>query len=102
MTPLDSATLEWLQQRIADRAVICDIECESIAEDDDHGRRWYDVRPMLDEREHAPEFIDMAREAINYAIARGLVARHGEWPHLLRILPAVQTAAANVRHQPPA
>ena len=93
MTSLDTATLEWLQQRIADRACVCDIECEGIAEDDGHGRRWYDVRPMLDPREHCDEMIDMAREAIDYALARGLVARHADLPHLLRVLPAVQTPA---------
>lgn len=87
MTDLTTtAALERLQQRIADRACISDIETEGIAERDRHGRRWYDTRPMLDAREHCDEMIDMAHEALDYAIARGLVVRHAELPHLVRIV----------------
>lgn len=81
----NAASALALQQRLADRAVICDIECEANAERDAAGRLWYDVRPMLDEREHSPELIDMAREAIDYALARGLIERHAQMQHMVRI-----------------
>lgn len=58
--------------RIADRAVIADIETEGVRVGPLAERR-YDIRPMLDEREHCPQDIDMASEALGYAVARGLV-----------------------------
>lgn len=71
--------------RLADRAVISDIECGAVR---DRGRpgRVYDVRPMLDEREQPSEWVDMAREALGYAAARGLVVAEPDAPHLLRIV----------------
>lgn len=71
--------------RIADAAVVCDIESE-CAFFQEGGHRWYDTRPMLDEREHCPEVIDMARQALDYADRRGLVRRQASAPHLLRIV----------------
>jgi hypothetical protein len=71
--------------RIADRAVICDIESEGVRIGAQSERR-YDVRPMLDEREHSPEFIDMARESLAYAAARRLVLLDEQTPHLVRIV----------------
>lgn len=83
---LSPAALARMQTRIADRACICDIECAGTAQADATGRRWYDVRPMVDEREHDPRTIDMAREAIDYALARGLIERNVIQPHLVRIV----------------
>lgn len=78
----DQATLE---RRIAERAVICDIEseCPTISVD---GITWRDTRPMLDPREHAPEIIDMATEALEYAEARLLISCHPLQRHLVRVL----------------
>jgi hypothetical protein len=73
--------------RIADRAVISDIESAG------HrvgplGNRLYDVRPMLDEREQPAESIDMFSQALAYALARGLVEQaHQPW--LVRIVARV-------------
>lgn len=72
--------------RIAALAVVADIECNAVAVGP-RSRRIYDVRPMLDEREHSPEEVDMAREALGYALGRGLVVRDDEaQPHLVRIV----------------
>lgn len=70
--------------RIADRAVIADIEAEAIRVGA-RGDRTYDVRPMLDEREQPPEHIDMFSEALAYALMRGLVTQ-GDQPWLVRIV----------------
>jgi len=69
---------------IADRAVVCDIEseCPSVARD---GWMWRDLQPMLDANEHAPEVIDMARQAIDYALHRGLLIKHPTARHLARL-----------------
>jgi hypothetical protein len=40
---------------------------------------------MLDEREHAPQVVDMAREAITYGIDAGLLVRQEEHPHWVRV-----------------
>jgi hypothetical protein len=69
---------------IADRAVVCDIESEAVHELE-AGQRWYDIRPMLNEREHSPEFIDMNSEALAWAFARGLIEQHATRKHLVRI-----------------
>lgn len=71
--------------QIADRAVIADIECDGVSEQLD-GRRWYDTRPMLDPREQPADNVEMARQAIDYALGRGLAVRHPDHPHLLRII----------------
>lgn len=72
--------------RIAGRAVVADIETGGIAVGPRH-RRTYDVRPMLDEREHSTEIVDMAREALGYALGRGLVVRDDErQPYIVRIV----------------
>ena len=69
--------------QIADAAVVDDIECEGVYLDDSFG--WYDVRPMLDEREHSSQCIDMATQALRYAVMRGLAQRHPDHAHLVRI-----------------
>lgn len=67
--------------RIADRATVDDIK--SFGARTEGGA--YDVRPMLDERERSGHSIDMASEALAYALARGLVTQ-GEQPWLVRIV----------------
>lgn len=69
---------------IADRAVLADIECEGVAEHME-GHRWYDTRPMLDPRERPDDMIEMAAQAIDYAVQRGLVERHHRCGHLVRV-----------------
>jgi hypothetical protein len=70
---------------IADRAVISDIETECVVEVL-HWQRWYDTRPMLDPRERPDDLIEMARQAIEYAVRRGLVERHHAHAYLVRVL----------------
>lgn len=70
---------------IANRAAVSDIESECVAAQGDDGWRWYDTRPMLDPREHCGEIIDMATDTLAYAEACGLIRRHAQQRHLVRI-----------------
>ncbi len=70
--------------RLANRAVVSDIETYS-APVQLEGQRWYDTRPMLDPREHSPEALDMAVEALAYAEFSGLVQRHPQLRYLVQI-----------------
>jgi hypothetical protein len=69
---------------IADAAAVADIE-SSCPSSMVGGQRWHDTRPMLDEREHCSEVIDMARQALDHAAERGLIERRLSEPHLVRI-----------------
>lgn len=75
-TPPDSQTARWAHC-IADQAIVWDVECEGVlltkAGAADHPT--YDVSAMLDEREHSPPVTDMARVALAYGAARGLLYR---------------------------
>lgn len=91
---MDDLTIPLLltMRRIADRAVIADVESGGIRVGDATDR-LYDVRPMLDEHEHAPEAIDMAGEAIAYGIARRVLQRvDGAPAWVLRVAPATERA----------
>lgn len=85
------ADLVRLGVAIADHAVVADIEALPAERDRSgaiiNGRTivWRDTRPMLSPHEHAPQVIDMARAALQYAELRRLVARHPQQPHLVRI-----------------
>lgn len=72
---------EVLARAIADRACVDDIRTMAVAAP---GGYW-DTRPMLDDREHSPAWIDMARQALAYADLRGLLQRHPADHHLVRI-----------------
>lgn len=85
MTPEQRADMA---HRIADRAVVADIESECHAVPDEHGVGWWDTRTMLDPREMPDDFIEMARQTLAYADARGLIYRHPAQQHLVRINPA--------------
>lgn len=85
LTPIQAAELAHL---LADRAVVCDIESESYTLVDPQGVTWYDTRPMRDPREVPDDFAEMARQAIDYALHRGLVAPHPQHAYLLRITPS--------------
>lgn len=72
--------------RIANDAVVADVQTNCPAQRSACGRyTWYDVRPMLDEREHSPPVLDMAREALDYGLGTGVLVRHDEQPHLVRV-----------------
>jgi hypothetical protein len=70
--------------KLADMYVVMDIETNGVSTTID-GQRHYDVRPWLDPHEQPGEFIDMATAAITYAAKRGLVTRHFQQPHMLRV-----------------
>lgn len=72
-------------RRIADVSSVADIELHAV-EVSIFGQHWWDTRPMLDPREHCDEAIEMGEWVIGYATARGLVQRHPEMPHFVRVV----------------
>jgi hypothetical protein len=72
--------------QIADAAVLADIRSFGVMVFE-HQLAWYDVRPMLDQRERSLQCVDMATMALQYALVRGLVRRHSQHAHLVRINP---------------
>lgn len=74
--PLSAAAAAELAHRIADRAVVSDIETGGVPVGA-RGDRVYDIRPMTDLREHAPESVDMAWQELTYGLARGLIKPAG-------------------------
>jgi hypothetical protein len=70
---------------IADRAVVCLIECEGIRLEQPGGAVWYDTAPMVDPREQPPQAIDINTEELRYAELRGLIQRDPLHPHLVRV-----------------
>lgn len=82
MSPIQAADLA---HRLADAKVLDDIRKPALATTDEHGRTWYDTRPMLDPREVPDDVAEMARQAIDYALHRGLVIPHPTASYLLRI-----------------
>ena len=72
--------------RLANRAVVSDIQDGGIKVRQPDGSIWWDTRPMVDPHEHDPIVIDMAKQAIDYALDAGLVVRHAFEPHLVRIV----------------
>lgn len=83
---LENATLVAQAFRLANRAVVSDIQTEGIKVRQPDGSTWWDTRPMVDPHEHDPIVIDMAQQAIDYALAAGLVVRHAFELHLVRIV----------------
>ena len=83
-------TTEWAFS-LADDAVISEVEqlptepTPAGATVSRNDIAWRDTRPLLDEREHAPQVIDMVRLALAYGTARRLLAWHPTQPHLVRI-----------------
>lgn len=70
---------------LADAAVICDIESEGVRVGEPAARRW-DIRPMIDPREHAGEVVDMARKGLAYAMWRGLIELDADTAGIVRIV----------------
>lgn len=70
---------------IANAAVICDIEsyCTQV-----HIGGWlfWDTTHWTSLHEHAAEEVDMAKQAIDYALQAGLAMQHPQQKHLLRLL----------------
>ena len=64
--------MEAAERMLAEAAVVADIESEGVHLPGDTPR-LYDVRPMMDEREHHFISIDMNAIALAYAQWRGLI-----------------------------
>jgi hypothetical protein len=84
--PLSADALETLAV-VARDAIIADIqtECAKAAAPGEAAADWYDTRPMLDPREHAPQVLDMAARALALADAMRIITRHPHAQHLVRI-----------------
>lgn len=80
-----SARQQALAHRLAERAVAADVELHAAAASTDDGRKWYDTRPMVDPREHCPECVDMAREALEYGLKCGVLIQHQTFAWLVRV-----------------
>lgn len=90
MLPADVRQIIELAFQLANRWVVEDI-CGNAAPVDEiwpaiGTQRCYDVRPMLDLREHSPEVVDMSAEALQYALDAQVIERHPEHTHLVRLL----------------
>lgn len=72
---------------IADEAVLILLRSE-CAFSETGTYRWYDTRPMLDEREHSGPNVDQHRQCLEYASLRHLVFADPDQPHLVRLLRA--------------
>lgn len=73
---------------IANRAVLEDLDDYAVPATIEWAgipAKCFDTRPMLDPREHAPEAIDMATEALGFAERSGLIERHPQHRYLVRI-----------------
>jgi len=68
---------------LADAAVIADIEECAVCV----GPRTYDVRPLLDPREHCPEVLDMYTLALSFARMRRLIESVPGQPGVVRLAP---------------
>jgi hypothetical protein len=90
MTATTARTIGLLQLAltIANRAAVADIESECATVHLDDGHRWLDTRPMLDPNEHCNQAIDMAADTLAYAEESGLIRRHAQQRHLVRITSA--------------
>ena len=71
--------------RLADCAVVADIETE-CAVVEDAGHRWYDLAPLLDQREHCAQVLDMVTESLCYGLARQLLVMHPTNKNLVRVI----------------
>lgn len=84
-----------LQAALARHFVVENIESGAVPVALTGGGRWRDVRPMTDPREHSGEVLDINVQTLYYAEEAGIMERHPEHPHMVRI---VETAE---HHHPP-
>jgi hypothetical protein len=87
MNPIQAADMA---HRIADRAVVADIESEAVPHTDAQGLIWSDTSCMLDPREMCDDFVEMNTQALDYAQQRGLITRHPKFGHLVLITKKAQ------------
>jgi hypothetical protein len=82
--PAAEIQMVHLAFEIANRAVVEDIESYAVKEITD-GRIYWDTRPMTDLRLNPPTSVDMATQAIRYALTCGLAAVHPQRPYLITL-----------------
>lgn len=83
---LTTVELTQLAFLLANQAAVAEVETNAhrvIAAD---GRIWWDVRPMLDEREQPAEHIDAHRAALACLEESGLIEIDRATPHMVRLL----------------
>lgn len=71
---------------IANAAVVADIQSNAVRVTL-QGMTFWDVRAMTDPHEHDGQVIDMAQQAIDYALAAGVAMQHPTQKHLVRFTP---------------
>lgn len=74
-----------LAARLAREKIAEDLETYAAAVRID-GERWWDTRPLVDEREQPQECIDMAVLALDYALGTGFLKQHPTMPHVVRLV----------------
>lgn len=84
----DCAELTKAGLRLAVMYVVADVEEHCPRVNLPEPGRWYDTRPMLDPREHASPFIDMAVDALRFGEHAQALQRHHQHQHLVRVLVA--------------
>lgn len=69
---------------IANAAVVADVQSygHKVVLD---GATWWDIRPLVDPNEHAPQVVDQSRQGIDYGLAAGALAMHPSIPHYVRV-----------------
>jgi hypothetical protein len=72
--------------RLADRAVISDIEVLGERVYLHPHERWYDISALFSPQEYCAQSLDMHSEGLAWAVARGLVQPHADHPHVVRIV----------------
>lgn len=83
------AILEQIRRafELANDYVISDIECNCVATTmPGSAALWFDTSSMLDAHELSDPAVDMTRQALAYADEAGLIERHRNAPHLVRIV----------------
>jgi hypothetical protein len=93
--PIAATQPDWLLGtvhscvRLAQRYIVLEVEQNANRVDipDAGGThvRWWDIRPLIDEREQPNEHIDMNVEILAAGIALGLLASHPTRRELVRI-----------------
>ncbi len=88
-TPQLHADMQLLRRGLAigNQAVIDTVRTEAVRVNLPEPGDWFDTRPMLDPREHAPENINSAAEALSYGESAGLLRRHPVQRHLVCLVP---------------
>lgn len=78
--------LEHMSQaiRLANALVVADVQSYGHSVQID-GATWWDVRPMVDPNEHAPQAIDQSRMVIDYGLGVGLLVAHPTQQHHVQV-----------------